>query len=82
MSGQVHIRRIRYTGPVGLSSIEGLEWALRNAVLKDVASLIHIQYDPQNLTATATLYVADVDDNSAGSIGIINIEQYNKEDII
>ena len=82
MSGQVHIRRIRYTERVGLSSLERLELSLRRQVLRDVSSLIHIQYDAQNLTATATLYVADVADNSAGSIGIINIKQYNKEDII
>ena len=76
---KIDVQCIRHTAKVGLSSIENLEWALRHAVLKDVVPLIHIHYKPQDQTATATLYIADVDEELADTL---NIRQYNKEEDI
>ena len=76
---KIDVQCIRYTSRVGLSSIEALEWELRRQVLKDVASLIRIHYKPQELTATATLYVADINEELASTL---NIRQYNKEEDI
>lgn len=76
---KIDVQCIRYTTRVGLSSIEAMEYELRRQVLKDVASLIRIHYKPQELTATATLYVADIDDNATD---MLNIRQYNKEEDI
>lgn len=76
---KIDVQCIRHTAKVGLSSIENLEWALRHAVLKDVASLIRIHYKPSDQTATATLYIADIDEELAYTL---NIRQYNKEEDI
>lgn len=77
MSKRVHLKRIHYVAPMYRSSVETLEWSLKQAVLRDVASLIRIHYNPQNNTATATLYIADVDDEEAMTL---NVTQYNKDE--
>lgn len=77
MSKRVHLNRIHYLAPMYRSSVETLEWSLKQAVLRDVASLIRIHYNPQNQTATATLYVADVDEEEAKEL---NATQYNKDE--
>lgn len=73
---KIDVQCIRHTAKVGATSIESLEWALRNAVLNDAASLVHIHYKPSEQTATATLYIADIDEELEDTL---NIRQYNKE---
>ena len=77
MSKRVHLNRIHYLAPMYRSSVETLEWSLKQAILRDVASLIRIHYNPHNQTAEATLYIADVDDEEAMTL---NVTQYNKDE--
>ena len=77
MSKRVHLNRIHYLAPMHRSSVETLEWSLKQAVLRDVASLIRIHYNPQNQTAEATLYIAGVDEEEAKEL---NVTQYNKDE--
>ena len=77
MSKRVHLNRIHYLAPMYRSPVETLEWSLKQAVLRDVASLIRIHYNPQNQTAETTLYIADVDEEEAKEL---NVTQYNKDE--
>ena len=77
MSKRVHLKRVHYIAPMYLSPVETLEWSLKQAVLRDVESLIRIHYNPKNQTAEATLYIADVDEEEAKTL---NVTQYNKDE--
>lgn len=77
MSKRVHLKRIHYLAPMYRSPVETLEWSLKQAVLRDVASLIRIHYNPHNQTAEATLCIADVDEEEAKTL---NVTQYNKDE--
>ena len=77
MSKRVHLKRVHYIAPMYLSPVEALEWSLKQAVLREVESLIRIHYNPKNQTAEATLYIADVDEEEAKTL---NVTQYNKDE--
>ena len=56
------IKRVAYIGPLPL---EQTEFCLRDAVLAEVAPFIKIEHQPYQMTMTATLLLAEVEDKDA-----------------
>ncbi len=59
----VKLKEIKKTAKIGSLSIEQTESCLRDAVLMEAAQCIRIEHKPSNLTATATLLIAEVEDD-------------------
>lgn len=54
------IKKVAYIGPLPL---EQIEFCLRDAVLAEVAPFIKIEKQPSNQTMTATLLIAEIEDD-------------------
>lgn len=58
----IKLKEIKKVSSIGLLSIEQMERYLRDAVLMEAAQCIKIEHKPSDLTATATLLIAEVED--------------------
>lgn len=56
---RLKVKEIKKTATIGLMPLEQTEFCLRGAVLMEVAPCIKIIQKPSNLTATATLLIAE-----------------------
>lgn len=58
----VKLKEIKRVASIGLLPLDKTELCLRDAVLMEVAPFIKVEHKPSNLTATATLLLAEVED--------------------
>ena len=58
----VKLKEIKKVASIGPLPLEQTEFCLRDAVLMEVAPFIKIEHKSSNLTATATLLIAEVED--------------------
>lgn len=58
----IKLKEIKKTAMIGSLPIEQTERCLRDAVLMEAAQCIRIEHKPINLTANATLLIAEVED--------------------
>lgn len=58
----VKLKEIKRVASIGPLPLDQTEFYLRDAVLAEVAPLIKIEHKLSNLTATATLLIAEVED--------------------
>lgn len=61
----VKLKEIKKVATIGPLPLDQTEFCLRDAVLMEVAPFIKIEHKPSNLTITATLLIADVEDKDA-----------------
>lgn len=59
----VKIKEIRRVASVGALPLEQIDLCLRDAVLEEAASFIKIEHKLRDLTATATLLLAEIEDD-------------------
>lgn len=59
----IKLKEIKKVSSIGLLSIEQTERYLRDAVLMEAAQCIKIEHKPNDLTTTATLLIAEVEDD-------------------
>ena len=55
----VKLKEIKRVASVGLFPLEQTKFCLRNSVLDEVSSFVKIEYKPSNQTVTATLLLAE-----------------------
>lgn len=58
----VKLKEIKRVASVGLLPLDQTEYCLRNAVLAEVSPLIKIEHQPYEMTVTATLLLAEIED--------------------
>ena len=58
----VKLKEIKRVASIGPLPLEQTEFYLRDAVLAEVAPLIKIEHKPSNMTVTATLLLAKIED--------------------
>lgn len=58
----VKLKEIKKVASVGLLPLDQTEYCLRDAVLTEVAPFIKIEQQPVNMTMTATLLLAEVEE--------------------
>ena len=58
----VKLKEIKKTATIGPLPLEQTEFCLRDAVLAEAAQCIRIEHKPSDLTATATLLLAEVEE--------------------
>lgn len=56
---KLKVKEIKKTVLINLLPLDQTEFCLRDAILTEVSSFIKIKYEPSNLTATATLYIVE-----------------------
>lgn len=59
----VELKEIKRVALVGLLPLDQTEYCLRNAVLAEVSPFIKIEHKPSNQTVTATLLLAEKEDD-------------------
>ena len=55
----VKIKEIKRVASVGLFPLEQTKFCLRNSILDEISSFVKIEYKPSNQTVTATLLLAE-----------------------
>lgn len=58
----VKLKEIKKVASIGPLPLDQIEFCLRDAVLMEVAPFIKIEHKPSDLTVTATLLLAEVED--------------------
>lgn len=58
----VKLKEIKKVAPIGPLSLDQTEYCLRDAVLAEAAPFIKIEQQPYNMTMTATLLLAEVEE--------------------
>lgn len=61
----VKIKEIKRIAAIGPLPLDKTEFCLRDAVLMEVAPFVKIEQQPYNMTMTATLLLAEVEDKDA-----------------
>ena len=61
MTRNVKVKEIRRVASIGVLSLEQTDLCLRDAVLEEAAPFIKIEHKPRDLTATATLLLAEIE---------------------
>lgn len=59
----VKLKEIKKVATIGLLPLEQTEFCLRDAVLTEVASFVKIEHQPYQMTMTATLLLAEKEDD-------------------
>ena len=59
----VKLKEIQKVAPIGPLPLEQTEFCLRDAVLAEVSPFIKTEYKPSNQTVTATLLLAEIEDD-------------------
>lgn len=59
----VKLKEIKKVAPIGPLSLDQTEYCLRDAVLMEAASFVKIEQQPVNMTMTATLLLAEREDD-------------------
>lgn len=58
----IKLKEIKKTASIGLLPIEQTEFCLRDAVLMEAAQCIRIEHKPSDLTVSASLLIAEVEE--------------------
>ena len=61
----VKLKEIQKVAPIGPLPLDQTEFCLRDAVLMEAAPFVKIEQQPYNMTMTATLLLAEVEDKDA-----------------